>query len=209
MQMRKVDPEGFDELDRRMLRIIIDSFDGGPVGVESLAAALSEERGTLEDVIEPYLIQQGYLVRTRAGAWRARRPIASRPQARPMAGRPTTCSSTMQVAAEPVFSWPTRVYWEDTDAGGVVYHAQYLAFLERARTEWMRARGKARNCCAMTTTWCSRCARCGSISAQPARLDDARRHGRVAAMPAREPGDRAGDPSRRRLLLDAEVRVAR
>jgi acyl-CoA thioester hydrolase len=42
---------------------------------------------------------------------------------------------------EPVFSWPTRVYWEDTDAGGVVYHAQYLAFLERARSEWMRAQG--------------------------------------------------------------------
>lgn len=41
----------------------------------------------------------------------------------------------------PPFSWPTRVYWEDTDAGGVVYHAQYLAFLERARTEWMRAQG--------------------------------------------------------------------
>ena len=67
MQMLKVDPEGFDELDRRMLRIIIDSFDGGPVGVESLAAALSEERGTLEDVIEPYLIQQGYLIRTARG----------------------------------------------------------------------------------------------------------------------------------------------
>ena len=45
----------------------------------------------------------------------------------------------MQVATEPVFSWPTRVYWEDTDAGGVVYHAQYLAFMERARTEWLRA----------------------------------------------------------------------
>ena len=67
MQMLKVDPEGFDELDRRLLRTIVDSFDGGPVGVESLAAALSEERGTLEDVIEPYLIQQGYLVRTARG----------------------------------------------------------------------------------------------------------------------------------------------
>lgn len=65
--MLKVDPEGFDELDRRMLGTIIDAFDGGPVGVESLAAALSEERGTLEDVIEPYLIQQGYLVRTARG----------------------------------------------------------------------------------------------------------------------------------------------
>lgn len=44
-------------------------------------------------------------------------------------------------SGKPAFSWPTRVYWEDTDAGGVVYHAQYLAFLERARTEWMRAQG--------------------------------------------------------------------
>ncbi|HEY0505083.1 MAG TPA: Holliday junction branch migration DNA helicase RuvB, partial [Lysobacter sp.] len=67
MTMLKVDPEGFDDLDRRLLNIIIESFDGGPVGVESLAAALSEERGTLEDVIEPYLIQQGYLVRTARG----------------------------------------------------------------------------------------------------------------------------------------------
>jgi Holliday junction DNA helicase RuvB len=67
MAMLKVDPEGFDQLDRRMLSIIIESFDGGPVGIESLAAALSEERGTLEDVIEPYLIQQGYLIRTARG----------------------------------------------------------------------------------------------------------------------------------------------
>ena len=67
MSMLKVDEEGFDELDRRLLRLIIDNFDGGPVGVESLAAALSEERGTLEDVIEPYLIQQGFLVRTARG----------------------------------------------------------------------------------------------------------------------------------------------
>ncbi|WP_313245221.1 tol-pal system-associated acyl-CoA thioesterase [Stenotrophomonas rhizophila] len=42
---------------------------------------------------------------------------------------------------EPRFSWPTRIYWEDTDAGGVVYHARYVAFMERARTEWMRALG--------------------------------------------------------------------
>ncbi|MGY0505281.1 Holliday junction branch migration DNA helicase RuvB [Luteimonas sp. e5] len=67
MRMLKVDPEGFDELDRRLLLLIIENFDGGPVGVESLAAALSEERGTLEDVIEPYLIQQGFLVRSARG----------------------------------------------------------------------------------------------------------------------------------------------
>ncbi len=67
MQMLKVDPEGFDEIDRRMLRLMIDNFDGGPVGIESLAAALSEERGTLEDVIEPFLIQQGFIIRTARG----------------------------------------------------------------------------------------------------------------------------------------------
>jgi holliday junction DNA helicase RuvB len=67
MAMLKVDAQGFDQLDRRLLRTIMESFDGGPVGVESLAAALSEERGTLEDVIEPYLIQQGYLLRTARG----------------------------------------------------------------------------------------------------------------------------------------------
>jgi len=67
MDMLKVDPEGFDALDRRMLLTIIENFDGGPVGVESLAAALSEERGTIEDVLEPYLIQQGFLLRTARG----------------------------------------------------------------------------------------------------------------------------------------------
>ncbi|HET7268208.1 MAG TPA: Holliday junction branch migration DNA helicase RuvB [Oleiagrimonas sp.] len=76
MDMLKVDAEGFDELDRRLLGIIIEHFDGGPVGVDSLAAALSEDRGTLEDVVEPYLIQQGFLLRTARGrmasarAWR-------------------------------------------------------------------------------------------------------------------------------------------
>lgn len=45
------------------------------------------------------------------------------------------------MAVDPRFSWPTRIYWEDTDAGGVVYHARYVAFMERARTEWMRALG--------------------------------------------------------------------
>lgn len=84
MSMLKVDPEGFDDLDRRLITTIIQSFDGGPVGVESLAAALSEERGTLEDVIEPYLIQQGYLVRTARGRMatpKAYRHIGLQPRA--------------------------------------------------------------------------------------------------------------------------------
>jgi Holliday junction DNA helicase RuvB len=67
MDMLQVDTCGFDTLDRRLLRLIIDSFDGGPVGVDSIAAALSEERGTVEDVVEPFLIQQGYISRTARG----------------------------------------------------------------------------------------------------------------------------------------------
>ncbi|PCI20710.1 MAG: Holliday junction branch migration DNA helicase RuvB [Piscirickettsiaceae bacterium] len=67
LTMLEVDKRGFDKLDRRLLRIIIETFDGGPVGVDSLAAALSEERGTVEDVIEPYLIQKGYIMRTPRG----------------------------------------------------------------------------------------------------------------------------------------------
>ena len=67
LDMLEVDPLGFDMLDRKLLRTVIDKFDGGPVGVDSLAAAMSEERGTIEDVIEPYLIQQGFLMRTARG----------------------------------------------------------------------------------------------------------------------------------------------
>ena len=67
MDMLKVDASGFDTMDRRLLKLIIDNFDGGPVGIESIAAALSEERGTVEDVLEPFLIQQGYITRTSRG----------------------------------------------------------------------------------------------------------------------------------------------
>ena len=67
LNMLNVDKSGFDHLDRRLLLTLIEKFEGGPVGVDSLAAALSEERGTIEDVIEPYLIQQGYLQRTSRG----------------------------------------------------------------------------------------------------------------------------------------------
>ncbi len=62
-----VDPQGLDGMDRRFLSLLIEKFGGGPVGVESMAAALSEDAGTLEDVIEPYLIQQGLVIRTARG----------------------------------------------------------------------------------------------------------------------------------------------
>jgi Holliday junction DNA helicase RuvB len=67
MTMLNVDSEGFDTQDRKLLSTIIEKFGGGPVGVDNLAAAIGEERGTIEDVLEPYLIQQGFLMRTPRG----------------------------------------------------------------------------------------------------------------------------------------------
>ena len=67
LTMLDVDPIGFDVMDRKLLEAIIYKFDGGPVGLDNLAAAIGEEAGTIEDVIEPYLIQQGYLQRTPRG----------------------------------------------------------------------------------------------------------------------------------------------
>ncbi|MFZ9429156.1 MAG: Holliday junction branch migration DNA helicase RuvB, partial [Burkholderiaceae bacterium] len=74
--MLDVDPQGFDVMDRKLLEAVVHRFDGGPVGLDNVAAAIGEEAGTIEDVIEPYLIQQGYLQRTPRGrvatqaAWR-------------------------------------------------------------------------------------------------------------------------------------------
>ena len=108
-----------------------------------------------------------------------------------------------------MFSWPTRVYWEDTDAGGVVYRAQYLAFLERARTEWLRAHGKGQEALRIDhdLVFAVRAMRIEFL--QPARLDDAllvsvtlrqcRRASLVLVQSIRRDGA---------LLLEAEVRVA-
>jgi Holliday junction DNA helicase RuvB len=67
LDLLQVDPQGLDTLDRKLLLTVMEKFDGGPVGIESLAAAIGEERGTLEDVIEPFLIQLGLLARTARG----------------------------------------------------------------------------------------------------------------------------------------------
>lgn len=67
LNMLKVDHQGFDAMDRRLLRTVIDKFDGGPVGLDTLAAAIGEERDTIQDVLEPYLIQEGFLMRTPRG----------------------------------------------------------------------------------------------------------------------------------------------
>ncbi len=67
LAMLDVDPQGFDLMDRKLLEAVVHRFDGGPVGLDNVAAAIGEESGTIEDVIEPYLIQQGYLQRTPRG----------------------------------------------------------------------------------------------------------------------------------------------
>ena len=67
LNLLKVDKEGFDPMDRRLLSAIVEKFGGGPVGLDAIAASISEEKDTIEDVIEPYLIQQGYVMRTPRG----------------------------------------------------------------------------------------------------------------------------------------------
>jgi Holliday junction DNA helicase RuvB len=67
LEMLEVDHEGFDLMDRKLLNAIIEKFMGGPVGLDNVAAAIGEERETIEDVLEPYLIQQGFLQRTPRG----------------------------------------------------------------------------------------------------------------------------------------------
>jgi acyl-CoA thioester hydrolase len=115
----------------------------------------------------------------------------------------------MQAAADPVFSWPTRVYWEDTDAGGVVYHAQYLAFLERARTEWLRALGKGQELLRVEHDLVFAVRAMRIEFRAPARLDDALqvtvalRECRRASLVFAQSIHRDGVG-----LLDAEVRVA-
>jgi len=73
LSMLKVDARGLDNMDRRLMLTVLEKFDGGPVGVDSLAAAIGEERGTIEDVLEPFMIQQGFLMRTPRGRVATRR----------------------------------------------------------------------------------------------------------------------------------------
>ncbi|MCD0259948.1 tol-pal system-associated acyl-CoA thioesterase [Xanthomonas melonis] len=109
----------------------------------------------------------------------------------------------------PVFSWPTRVYWEDTDAGGVVYHARYVAFLERARTEWMRAAGYGQESMRQQHGLVFAVRSMQLDFLKPARLDDAlavsavvlkcKRASLLFAQSVRREGE---------VLLTAEVRIA-
>ena len=139
LDLLQVDPQGLDALDRKLLLTIMEKFDGGPVGIDSLAAAIGEERGTLEDVIEPFLIQQGFIARTARGRIGDATVLAAfRAEDARARGRQSVVVRRGRLTP---FVWQARVYWEDTDAGGIVYYANYLRFLERARSEWLRARG--------------------------------------------------------------------
>ena len=113
-----------------------------------------------------------------------------------------------------VFPWPARVYWEDTDAGGVVYYANYLRFLERARTEWLRARGHSQQALARDPGVLFAVVSLQVEYRAPARLDDvlhmflptAAAGPRLAALPAGHPPRRRGR-LRLQLLAEASVRV--
>ena len=143
LSMLDVDASGLDVMDRKLLHAVLDKFAGGPVGVDNLAAAIGEERDTIEDVLEPFLIQQGFLQRTSRG--RMATALSYRHFGLDAAGRrrPASCSPPDDGRPLPArtFRCPVRVYYEDTDAAGVVYYANYLKFLERARTEWLSALG--------------------------------------------------------------------
>ena len=131
LTMLDVDRGGLDVMDRKLLAAILDKFDGGPVGVDNLAAAISEERDTIEDVLEPYLIQQGYLQRTPRG--RIATLLAYRHFGLAPPASPASCSPNEGRRRNPS-SGTSDVYYEDTDAGGVVYYANYLKVSRTERT---------------------------------------------------------------------------
>ncbi len=152
-------------MDRKLLLAVIEKFAGGPVGVDNLAAAIGEERDTIEDVLEPYLIQQGYLQRTPRGRICDRlrlppfRPRAARiAPARRISGTKSVNVMRMMNASQVAPASAARIAHHSSPithhafssgrcasttrtptAAGVVYYANYLKFLERARTEWLRA----------------------------------------------------------------------
>ena len=118
-----VDKNGLDQIDQDYLKHLIYDHSGGPVGLETLAAQMGEQKDSIEDIIEPYLIQKGFLQKTPRGR------VATK-----------TAINKQKINKISIFPYinNVRIYYEDTDAGGVVYHSNYLKFAERARTEMLR-----------------------------------------------------------------------
>ena len=195
----EVDEAGLDSLDRRYLRVLIENYGGGPAGVETLAYAIAEARDAVEDVIEPFLMQQGFIQRTPRGRLAAAKAylhigLIAAASAQGAAGvvrgggvmasvRPSTrrfasaqddegyChpldlghpepgvaddrvegrrrpprASLMTAPTAGAFEGrehqlPVRVYYEDTDFTGVVYHGAYVRYFERGRSDFLRLAG--------------------------------------------------------------------
>jgi Holliday junction DNA helicase RuvB len=125
-----VDKRGLDGLDRRYLSVMAEKFAGGPVGIDTLAAALGEPRDALEDIVEPFLIQLGFVNRTPRG--RVLMPAAfehfgvgcaagNQRRSRFISWQPIMISGFSDLT----HYFNVRVYYEDTDFSGVVYHANY------------------------------------------------------------------------------------
>ena len=183
----EVDARGLDAFDRRYLTLIAENFGGGPVGIETIAAALGEARDAIEEIVEPYLMQQGFVQRTPRGRVLARPAyghlgLTAPPQAPAQTGlfagdddddvKPLKGLGRFEGKAHIL---PISVYYEDTDLSGVVYHANYLRFMERGRTEFFRLAGISK----MAELEERRAHRLGDPLAstcdyhRPARLDDA------------------------------------
>ena len=190
LRQLEVDDLGLDSLDRRYLRAIALNYGGGPVGIDTMAAALSEQRDTLEETVEPFLLQQGLLQRTPRGrlltrsAWQHLGLSAPAPCS---AAQDDLFGGDAAVTAARA-SLPVRVYYEDTDAAGIVYHANYLKFAERGRTELLRASGFDHPQPASSARRRLRGARAASsTSVRPARLDDLLEVAHRGRWPRRRP----------------------
>ena len=150
----EVDAAGLDAMDRRYLKTIAENYGGGPVGVDTMAAALSEPRDAIEDIIEPFLIQKGFIQRTPRGRLLTALAfqhlgLPSLRATRASSGCSVRTSRSSAVAGDALdgeirdgrHHQAVRVYYEDTDFSGIVYHASYLRFMERGRTNYLRLIG--------------------------------------------------------------------
>ncbi len=121
LAMLDVDPQGFDVMDRKLLEAVVHRFDGGPVGLDNVAAAIGEEPGTIEDVIEPYLIQQGFLQRTprgRVATLAAYRHLGiAPPDAEPATTTCSTAAEGAQGSSNSSRPWPLARCGPSHDAG--------------------------------------------------------------------------------------------
>ena len=219
----EVDAAGLDAMDRRYLMTIAKNYGGGPVGVETMAAALSEPRDAIEDIIEPFLIQQGFLQRTPRGRLLTRTPSSISALLSPRAIRRSSGCSVRarnddETEATPITAhlaarsaWPphmhVRVYYEDTDFSGIVYHANYLRFMERGRTNYLRLIG-ADHRALFAEAAGGGAGLCLRRALDAARLSEARSDGRRARHPdlagrtvGRLDHAASGGAARRRVLL--------